>query len=428
LTSFSGTDGSPKSVVVIGGGLIGLCCAYFLRARGLDVTVLESGSIGGGSSRGNLGEVVPTQVVPLSTPGILGESARSIFRPDSALYMHPQVSPELIRFMLRFMRGTRPQNFQQAVADLQNFSRDTLELFKEMQRDGLQLDANTDGFLFVFKTLAAAQTSLANQTAITGTQAEVLSGDEVRALEPNLSDNVAAGYLLKDNWSINPGAFVDGLAEKLRNESVTIIESVATTKIENDARSVKVQTTEGTFTADTCVIAAGIYTRDLCRPLGVDLDIVAGKGYSFSVDLPRPLTRTLQFADVHVVATPMGGEVRVAGTMELDRHREQFNPGRIKSIVAAADPYLNGVDWNARRNEWVGARPMTGDGMPIIGPLPGHPRVIVASGHNMHGVTLAPVTGRMVAEIVANDAVALQSNPFDPAAAGRAKRWKRRSA
>lgn len=426
MTSAARTDGTPKSVLVIGGGLIGLSCAYFLRARGLEVTVLESGSVGGGASRGNLGEVVPTQVTPLSTPGILRESIGSVFKPDSALYMHPQVSPAMMRFLLRFMRSTRSQNFRRAVADLQAFSNDTLALFENMRSEGLRLDVNTEGFLFVFKTLAAAQASLASQAAVTGADAEILSAGQVRSLEPNLSDEVAAGYLLKNHWSINPNAFIDGLAGMLRNQSVSIVESVATTKIETDDRSVKVHTSNGTFEADTCVVAAGIYSRDLCRMLGIDLDIFAGKGYSFSIELPHPLTRTLQFADVHVVATPMGTDVRVAGTMELDRHRERFNPGRIASMVAAVGPYLDGVDWSSRRNEWVGPRPMTGDGMPIIGPLPGHPRVIVSSGHNMHGLTLAPATGRMVAELVATGGAGVQGNPFDPARAGRSRRWNRK--
>lgn len=421
----SRTAEPPKSVLVIGGGLIGLSCAYFLRAEGLDVTVLDSGSVGGGASRGNLGEVVPTQVTPLSTPGILRDSIGSVFKPDSALYMHPQVSPEMLRFLLRFTRSTRSENFRRAVADLQAFSHNTLTLFEKMQSDGLRLDVNTEGFLFVFKALAAAQASLASQAAVTGANAEVLTAEHIRSLEPNLSDKVAAGYLLKNHWSINPNAFIDGLAGILRRESVSIVESVATTRIETDDRSVKVHTSNGTFEAETCVIAAGIYTRDLCRMLGIDLDIVAGKGYSFSINLPHPLTRTLQFADVHVVATPMGTDVRVAGTMELDRHRERFNPGRVASIVTAAAPYLDGVDWNSRRNEWVGPRPMTGDGMPIIGPLPGHPRVIVSSGHNMHGLTLAPATGRMVADLVATGGAGAHGNPFDPSRAGRSRRWNR---
>ncbi len=425
MTARSTKHDSRASVLIVGGGLIGLCCAYFLRARGTDVTILEAGTVGGGASRGNCGEIVPTFVTPLSTPGIVRASALSVFKSDSALFMHPQMSPEMIRFLTRFVRSTRPRTFRQSVAALQSLSRDTFKLFEQMERDGVAVDRNTQGFLYTFRSLTAAQESLAAQKAITGIEAEILSGDEVRAMEPNLSANIVAGYLLNDQWSLDPSAFVDRLAERLRADSVCVIESARATSVQTDEHSVKVHTTRGTYEATTCVVAAGVWSRDLCRSLGVDLDIVAGKGYSFNVDLAHPLTHTTQFADVHVVATPMGDQVRIAGMMELDRRREHFNPGRIRTIIAAARPYLSDVDWETVRNEWVGPRPMTGDGMPIIGPLPMRPRVIVAAGHNMHGLTLGPVTGRMVARLVTEPNAVAGASPFDPSLNRRARPWSR---
>ncbi len=417
--------GIPSTVLVVGGGLIGLCCAHFLHEQGANVTVLEAGSVGGGASRGNLGEIVPNLVAPLSAPGILRESALSVFKPDSAVFVHPRLSREMARFLVRFVRSTRSRTFRRSAAQLQALARDTFELFDELDRGGPPLGRNTRGFLYTFRTLAAAQQSLSAQHAIAGTHAELLSGREARALEPNLSEYVTAGYVLKDQWSLDPGAFVDKLTERLRRNSVAIVESARATSIRTDKNSVQVNTNNGTHEAETCVVAAGVWSRDLCRSLGLDLDLVAGKGYSFTVDLPYLLTRTVQFTDAHVVATPMGEQVRVAGTMELDRRRDHFSPGRITSIINAADPYLTGVDWSTRTNEWVGPRPMTGDGMPVIGRLPGEPRVVVAAGHNMHGLTLAPVTGRLVAQLMADPDASALHNPFDPSLHRRARRWRR---
>jgi D-amino-acid dehydrogenase len=414
---------TPPSVLVVGGGLVGLCCAHFLSERGANVTLLEAGSVGGGASRGNLGEIVPNLVAPLSTPGILRESALSVFDSDSALFVHPRLSREMARFLVRFVRSTGSRTFRRSAAQLQALARDTFDLFDELERGGLSLGRNTSGFLYTFRTLAAARKSLAAQHAIAGTRAELLSGREVRALEPNLSEHVVAGYVVEDQWSLDPGAFVDQLAGRLRRHSVAIVESARATSIRTGKDSVKVTTDRGTYEAETCVVAAGVWSRDLCRSLGLDLDIVAGKGYSFTVDLPRPLTRTVQFTDAHVVATPLGEHVRVAGTMELDRRREHFSPERITSIIKAADPYLTGVDWTTRRNEWVGPRPMTGDGLPLIGRLPGEPRVVVAAGHNMHGLTLGPVTGRLVARLVTEPKTWAFGNPFDPALNKRARRF-----
>jgi len=415
-----------RSVVVVGGGLIGLCCAHFLRQQGVEVTIVEAGTVGGGASRGNLGEIVPGMVAPLSTPGILHESALSVFKSDSALFLHPQITYELARFLVRFVRSTRKTTFARSTAHLQELARETFALFDQLEQTGVHLDGNAEGFLYTFQTLAAAQKSLEAQRAMTGVQADILTGDEVRSLEPNLSGKVAAGYLLEDQWSIDPGAFVDRLSERLRADSVTIVETARTTSVQADQRSVRVHTSAGTFEADTCVIAAGVWSREVCRSLGVDLDIVAGKGYSFNVDLPHPQKRTIQFTDVHVVSTPMGDQVRIAGTMELDRRTDYYNSRRVESIISAATPYLSGVDWSTIRNEWVGARPMTGDGMPIIGSLPHQPRVFVAAGHNMHGLTLAPATGQLVARLVTEpDTGFADRNPFSPASNGRARRWRK---
>ncbi len=415
----------PESAIVVGGGLIGLLSAYYLRKQGLHVTVLDAQSAGSGSSRGNCGEIVPSLVGPLSTPGILRESAGSVFKSDSALFIHPQLSTEMLRFMVRFIRNTRPRTYQQTVGHLREFSADVFDLYDEMEDDGVPLHRNREGFLFLFEKAAAAQEALANQRAMIGGVGELLSSKEVRIMEPSLSPRVGAGYLLRDQWSIDPSAFVDSLVARLTADSVVIRESTPANRITVGPRSVSVHTPRGVFEADTCVVAAGVWSRDLCRTLGYDLDIVPGKGYSFNVDLPHPLRHTLQFADVHVVATPMGDQVRIAGTMELDRDRDLFNPGRVNSIIAAARPFLTEeVDWTTRRNEWVGPRPMTADGMPIIGPLPNQPRVFVAAGHGMHGLTLGAVTGRMVARLITDPTAACVSNPFDPGTGGRTRRWR----
>lgn len=417
----------PKSVIVVGGGLIGLFSAYYLQKEGLQVTLVDSGSPTG-SSRGSAGEIVPTLVAPLSTPGILRESVGSVLKPDSALFLHPRISPEMARFLFRFIRNTRSTTFQKSFAELQEFAGDAFALYDALESDGFHLDRNTDGFLFVYQTLAAAKKAAAYQARMTGATSELMSGSDLRAIEPNLSNKVGSGFMLTDQWSIDPGALVDQLLRTLADRGVEFVTGAVANRVRETNGRVHVDTAGGSYSADVCVLAAGVWTRELSRGLGIDLDIVTGKGYSFNVDLPHAVSRTIQFADVHVVATPMGDQVRIAGTMELDKRQELFNPRRVKSIVAAASPYLSeDVNWAARRNEWVGARPMTGDGMPIIGRLPGHERVAVAAGHGMHGLTLGPVTGRLVSRLFTDPQSSAESNPFDPSRNGRARRWNRPS-
>jgi D-amino-acid dehydrogenase len=185
---------------------------------------------------------------------------------------------------------------------------------------------------------------------------------------------------------------------------------------------VRVHTVDGPVDADAAVVAAGVWSREVARGLGVDLDIFPGKGYSVALRLDRAPARLVHLGDAHVVVTPMAKGVRLAGTMELDPHHDRFNPRRIAGIVAAARPYLEGAHWDELGNEWVGARPMTPDGLPAVGPLPGHDRVYLASGHNMLGLMLAPVTGRLVADLVTGQARPAAWAAFDPRRLARAHR------
>ena len=163
------------------------------------------------------------------------------------------------------------------------------------------------------------------------------------------------------------------------------------------------------------VVAAGVWTRDLVAPMGVKLQMQAGKGYSFALHPERMPTRMLELPDAHVVATPLGDRLRIAGTMEFDGTTDRFRPERIQAIVRRLGPMLRDVDLSHRTEEWMGPRPMTPDGLPILGPLAMHPRVVLATGHNMLGVTLGPVTGSVIGDLVCGDGPGIDLSPFAPA-------------
>jgi D-amino-acid dehydrogenase len=178
-----------------------------------------------------------------------------------------------------------------------------------------------------------------------------------------------------------------------------------------------VHTSGGIVESEAAVLAAGVWTRELGRAVGVDLNLFPGKGYSFSVDVDKMPARLVHLGDAHVAVTPLGNRLRIAGTMEFDRDHDRFHARRIDAIVRAAGPYLAGVDWANRRDEWVGPRPMTPDGLPVIGRLPRHRNVFVAAGHNMLGLVLAPSTGRLVAGLVDGESAPAA---FDPRRIARA--------
>lgn len=173
-----------------------------------------------------------------------------------------------------------------------------------------------------------------------------------------------------------------------------IIENARVTSIDAPATGTRVHSSAGTVHADTAVIAAGIWSKEICRPLGLDLNLFPGKGYSFTVPVQDPPRQLIHLDDAHVALSPLAKNLRIAGTMEFDHDHDRFCAQRIKAIIAAARPYLTGIDWDARRDEWVGPHPMTPDGLPAIGALLTHHHIYLATGHNMLGFMLAPATGR----------------------------------
>jgi len=240
---------------------------------------------------------------------------------------------------------------------------------------------------------------------------ELLGGADLRAEEPLLGGAAAAGFVEPGERWMDPSRLVDDLASALRARGVAIHTGAGATSIAAFDDGVEVETAAGRHDGACAVVATGAWTPSLLERLGVRLPIRPGKGYSFAVRPSSNARRAVHLSTAHVMAAPMEDRLRIAGTMEFDGTMDRFNPGRIQTIVRAAQPFLD-VDLGARDEEWVGPRPMTPDGLPYIGPVPGHERVIVAAGHNMLGLTLAPVTGRVVAGLVTADDPGIDLTPF----------------
>jgi len=408
------------NVTIAGGGLIGLCSAYYLAEAGVRVTVLERGRVGGGASRGNAGEVCPDLVTPLPAPGVIGPALRGLPRPDSALYVRPRLDASLLRFLVRFGLNTTRNRYAAGVRTLARLARGTFGLFGDLEADGVDGDAVKTGFVFAFASPASARAAWEAQRAIGAPLGgPVLAGAELASLEPALGPAARAGFLVREQWSVDPSLFVDRLAARLRSRGVSVVEGARVTSVAERGGGTRVRTTVGDFDADVTVVAAGVWSRELCRGLGVRTDLFPGKGYSFSVDADPVPRRVVHLGDARVVLTPMGKRVRVAGTMEFDADPDAFHPRRVAAIVAAASDYLRSADWAGRQEEWVGARVLTPDGLPAVGRLPGCSRVLLASGHNMLGLMLGPATGRLVTDFVTGAPDPELAAALDPARLSR---------
>ncbi len=402
------------SVIIVGGGLIGLSSAYYLRKAGASVTVLERGLVGGGASRFNAGEIT-SSVSPLPGPGIIGEVASTIFRSDGAVYLSPRQAVRGARFFTRFLRHCTQKSHDAGLAALVALNQRSFPLFDELAVEGVAADMHTNGYLVCCSSEAAAQEARHHYEELPHLAAApgpLLRGADLRAAEPALSPAAEHGFVRHGERWINPSPFVDRLADALRSQGVVIVENAEVVSLRESGHGVEVLTRVGAFNGDSAVIAAGVWSEDLCRRLGVPLGMQPGKGYSFTVGVDTMPERVITFSDEYVVATPEGERVRIAGTMEFDGTREGLNIRRIQAMVNAVRHFLPGADWENLADEWVAPRPMTVDGLPFIGRLHDSSRILVATGHNMLGLTLGPATGVLVADLALRREHGLDLAPF----------------
>ena len=404
-------------VAVVGGGVVGLWTAHHLHAAGLGVTVLERDRVGSGASRGNAGQVCPALTLPLPEPGIVAASLRTLYRRDSALYVPPQASLELARFLLGFARSARAAPFAAGAGALRELGRDAVADYRELQATGIDLRLDDRPYLHVHDSHEAAETARRRLERLAGDRFDVadsvLASRQLGALEPCLNGD-SAGYLVGGQLTLEPSALVDGLAARLRAGGVEIREGARVTALDPRADAVTVITSEGRLEADAVVLAAGIWSAALAATIGERLPIFPGKGYSFNIRIDDAPRHPILLDAAHVVMTPLRDGTRIAGTMELDRRHDRFDRRRVEAIVAAARPYLRGARWEQRWAEWVGPRPMTPTGLPLIGRIGDSGRAFVAAGHNMYGVTLAPATGRAIAQLIARGRSEVDLAPFAP--------------
>ncbi len=418
----NGIGRRPEHVVIVGAGMVGLSTARFLQRDGVEVTVVDREGVAAGSSWGNAGWLAPALTLPLPDPSILATGIRATLSPSSPVYVPVRFDPRLWRWLASFTRHCTPKRWNQAMQVFNAANAGALEAFAELEDLGLsEPTKSAEPFLAAF-TSAADQQSLLDeleQVARTGGYADfhVLDRDELHALEPSFGASVTHGVRLDGQRFINPGRFVHAVADAVEKPGGQLITDATVVKVEADHREARVIAKDGrVFTGDAVVIANGSWLDGLAREHGVKHHVQAGRGYSFTVHPEHVPTGPVYFPAQRVACTPLGGPedgLRVAGMMEFRSPDAALDPRRVKAIIDAATPMLDGVDWSARTDEWVGSRPCTADGLPLVGPTK-TPRVHVAGGHGMWGIALGPLTGRLLAENIVHGRTPDLLKAFNP--------------
>jgi D-amino-acid dehydrogenase len=411
------------SVVVVGGGVIGLACAWELTRGGAEVTVLERSEVGGGVSRGNTGWVVPSMSAPLPAPGMVREGVRQLVTRGDAFVLRPSLDPGYVRWLWRFWRSSTPARFDEGVRALLALNRRTLELFDAYRDAGIRFEMHSTGLVIAARTVAGLQYyekvfRRLRELGYEGGEPDQLDRDAIAELEPALDrDGVEAGLHARVDRYVRPEELMHGLAARLSEEGAQILERCEVVDLRSDSDGWTVATDTGEVRAEKVVVAAGLLSARLLSRFGARLAVQPARGYSVTiVGKGTPPRHALYLAEAKIGLSPYSDGVRVAGVFELGASRAEAANGAGERLLAAARPYLAG--WKPEADEplttWAGLRPATADGLPLIGALPGHDGLFVASGHGMLGVTLAPATAALLAPLVLEGRLAPELEPFAP--------------
>ena len=406
-------------VLVIGGGVIGVSTAYALQQRGVRTTLVERGEICAGASHGNGGWIFPSESTPIPGPGVIRESLPWLIDPESPLYIQPRPSLSLLRWMWRFRAACNESDLRKSFGLRRALSLASLELYEKLAAiDGLEFGFKQEGLIVACRTGKALRESERDIRLLeeAGGSANWLSADELCQRIPSLSPNLAGGIEFPADAHITPGDFVRNLSAEIARRGVAIHPHTEVLEIEWSRRApVRVRTTRGDFSASEVVLAAGAWTPELARSLGLRVPVEAAKGYSISVERPEDYPETpVMLAEAKVFVTPMGAMLRMGGTLELAGLDLRVNRRRLDAVLRATRSYMPELAPTPTIEIWRGLRPLTPDDLPIIGRPRGTAGLILATGHGMSGISQGPMTGELIAQLIAGEKPSLDLAPFSP--------------
>jgi D-amino-acid dehydrogenase len=408
------------NAIVIGGGIIGLSSAFYLQQSGWKVTVLDKSDFLHNCSYGNAGYICPSHFIPLATPGIVKQGFKWMLNSTSPFYIQPRLSWPLINWGLKFMKVAKPENVEAAAIPLRDIALLSMQCYDDWkQMPEFDFYFEKKGILELFQTDEKAHH--AEETAIKaqqlGLDAVMISAKEVQALEPHTQVITKGALFFKCDAHCYPNDLMRNLITYLKRQGVALKPNEEVTGFEKHKGNVnKVLTAKGAYDADTIVLATGSWSRPVAARLGLNIPMVAGRGYSVTTDDPKfRINYPSVLMEGRVALTPMNGRTRFGGTMEITSMNVPARMNRVRGILDAVKRYYPEFDvpMPAPEEVWYGYRPCSADGLPYIGRANSVNNLVVATGHSMLGLSLGAGTGKLVAEIANEKLPSMDIAPFD---------------
>lgn len=411
-----------KSVLVVGGGVIGLCTAYYAMRKGHQVMVVERGRPTHDScSLGNAGMIVPSHFVPLAAPGMVAYGLRVMWNPESPFYVRPRLSPDLLGWGWQFWRAANAAHVARSGPLLRDMNLESRRCYEEFAaRSNNAFGLVQKGLLMLCKTekVLHEEAELVEKARALGLKAEVLDAKQTAQRDPGVTMSVAGSVYFAQDCHLTPQKFVAELTRELEAGGAKFLwESEVTGWRVSGNKIEAVQTTQGDFTADEYVLAGGSWSPQIVKYLKLNLPMQAGKGYSVTLPKPRQQPELCSiFTEARVAVTPMGDTLRFGGTMEITGLDETINPTRVNGILKSIPAFFPEFKVEDFRDlpVWRGLRPCSPDGMPYVGRFGRYANLSAATGHAMMGLSLGPVTGKLMAELLSGEKPSIDLQALSP--------------
>ncbi|WOD44615.1 NAD(P)/FAD-dependent oxidoreductase [Hwangdonia lutea] len=409
-----------KNCIVIGGGIIGLCSAYYLQKEGHQVTIVDQSNLDSGASYINAGYLAPSHIIPLSAPGVMKKGLKWMFNKSSPLYIKPRLDLDFLKWTLAFNKSCNAKHVEKAIPTIKAISLLSQDLYDDIKRDeNFSFHYEKKGLLMLCQTDKAleAEIKTANLATQEGLDAQVLNLKKLKQLEPHVTMYVKGATYYKCDSHTTPHEFMEDMKTYLKTNGVVFYrnEKVEDINFENHKISA-IKTDKQVLKADEFVLAAGSWSAFLNKKIGVKLLLQAGKGYSINTTNSTRISIPAILTEAKVAVTPMHGFTRFAGTMEIAGINQKINKTRVDAIADAAKKYYPKINLTAeeKKHATCGLRPVSPDGLPYIGKSSKCKNLTIAAGHAMMGWSMGTATGKLVSEIISERKPSLDLTHYHP--------------
>ena len=408
----------PRRIAVIGAGIAGISCAFFLARDGHKVTIIDPNEPGSGASYGNSGAINESSVMPSSTPGLIKKIPKMLMDPESPLVLRWPFLPRLLPWLIGFLGNSRPERVEQNCLAMAKLGARVMAAYDTLIQEGNIAELiHYNGALKVYETDAAFEAGAFERRMMDAGSCpyEILSGSDVCDLEPNIAPLFRHGVFLNTSRGIrNPGRMVKVLAEEVRRRGGTFLRETIT-DIEFSAEGQPILVTKDSrHKSEMVVLAAGARSGRLAVKLGARITLDAERGYHIMFPTPEnSINRYVQFSERRFALVPLEEGVRMTSIVELASMDAKPDYRRIRRLIPHAARMLPGLKAD-EQSVWMGARPSTPDNVPIIGPSPRYGSAFFAFGHSHLGMTLGPLTGRIISDLVAGRDPGIDLTPYGP--------------